>query len=216
MLFKFLIVLHSFVLLASAKECKSGQNCELRCCTIPAGDVLCRERCLGLSCELDVHCDGDCCVNSICSSCLLKRLSLRGSSRVHNSTQPTSNKRSTTSFVTTDEPKVPTEAKTTNREDRVKVTRNTSPTRLHPSGCLAVQCLSECCIDGRCVDSSQCVPVKAARGGRGGGGRRGGGRRRVGGGGYFGNGSGQGGHPVKSWQISLIVGVSLIMVVPMN
>ena len=73
MLFKLLIVLHSFVLLTSAKECKSGQNCELRCCTLPGADVLCRERCLGLSCELDVHCDGDCCVNSTCSSCLLKR-----------------------------------------------------------------------------------------------------------------------------------------------
>ena len=73
MLFKLFIVLYSFVLLASAKECKSGQNCELRCCTLPGADVLCRERCLGLSCELDVHCDGDCCVNSTCSSCLLKR-----------------------------------------------------------------------------------------------------------------------------------------------
>ncbi len=39
------------------------------------------------------------------------------------------------------------------------------------------QCASQCCIDGQCVDSSQCVPVKAARGGRGGGGRGGGGRR---------------------------------------
>jgi hypothetical protein len=74
MLFKLFIVLYSFVLLASAKECNSGQNCELRCCTlIPGADVLCRERCLGLSCELDVHCDGDCSVNSTCSNCLLKR-----------------------------------------------------------------------------------------------------------------------------------------------
>ncbi len=74
MLFKLLIVLCSFVVLASAKECEPGQNCELKCCTIPEGDVVCRKRCLGLSCKVDAHCDGDCCVNSTCSSCLLKRL----------------------------------------------------------------------------------------------------------------------------------------------
>ena len=73
MLFKLLIVLHSLVVLAKTKECIHGQNCELRCCTISVDDVQCRERCLGLSCELDVHCDGDCCVNSTCTSCLLKR-----------------------------------------------------------------------------------------------------------------------------------------------
>ena len=61
------------MVLARTKECKPGQYCESRCCTLPGGDVQCRERCLGSSCELDGHCDGDCCVNSICTSCLLKR-----------------------------------------------------------------------------------------------------------------------------------------------
>ena len=74
MLFKLFIVLYSFVVLASAKECKPGQNCEFKCCSIPEGDLLCRKRCLGLSCEVDTHCGVDCCVNSTCSSCLLKRL----------------------------------------------------------------------------------------------------------------------------------------------
>ena len=71
---KLLIVMTTFVVLACAKECKPGQNCELKCCTIPEGDVLCRARCLGLSCKLDPDCDGDCCVNSTCSNCLFERL----------------------------------------------------------------------------------------------------------------------------------------------
>ena len=61
------------MVLARTRECKPGQECELRCCTLPGGDAQCRERCLGLSCELDGHCDGDCCVNSTCTSCLLRR-----------------------------------------------------------------------------------------------------------------------------------------------
>jgi hypothetical protein len=76
MILKLLAVVHIFIFLASAKECTPGQNCGLKCCTTPKGDVLCRARCLGLSCELDVHCDGDCCVNSKCTSCLFKRLVL--------------------------------------------------------------------------------------------------------------------------------------------
>ena len=59
MLSNILIVISSFVLLAGAKECIPGQKCELRCCTLPEGDVLCRERCIGLSCERDVNCGGD-------------------------------------------------------------------------------------------------------------------------------------------------------------
>ena len=74
MLFKLLVVLYVSMILSRAKECKPGQNCGLKCCSVPKGDVLCRTRCLGLSCELDVDCDGDCCVNSKCTSCLLKRL----------------------------------------------------------------------------------------------------------------------------------------------
>ena len=62
------------MVLTSAKECKPEQNCGLKCCTIPKDDVFCRASCLGLSCELDVECDGDCCVNSKCTNCLLKRL----------------------------------------------------------------------------------------------------------------------------------------------
>ena len=74
MLFKPLFLLHILVAFSTAaKECKPGQGCKLRCCTLSVDDVQCRERCLGLSCELDVHCDGDCCVNSTCTSCLLKR-----------------------------------------------------------------------------------------------------------------------------------------------
>ncbi len=38
-----IIVLCSFVVLASAKECEPGQNCELKCCTTPEGDVVCRK-----------------------------------------------------------------------------------------------------------------------------------------------------------------------------
>ncbi|CAB3996251.1 Hypothetical predicted protein [Paramuricea clavata] len=166
-MFKFFIVLHSFVLLASAKECKSGQNCELRCCTIPAGDVICRERCLGLSCELDVHCDGDCCVNSTCSSCLLK-----------SSTRPSSQKPS----------KVAAETKTM---------MNRPTNNVHGCSRFNNQCPSGCCIDGQCVDSSHCVPIKAPRGGRGGG--RGGGRATYKGSG--GGGSGDGDMPAWGWAV---------------
>ena len=74
MIFKLLAVVHISIVLTSAKECNPGQNCELKCCTIPEGDVLCRARCLGLSCELDAHCDGDCCVETKCTNCPSKRL----------------------------------------------------------------------------------------------------------------------------------------------
>jgi hypothetical protein len=74
MFVKLLIALSAFAFLAEAKECKPGLNCDLKCCTTSEGDVQCRARCLGLSCELDAHCDGDCCVNSTCTSCLVKRL----------------------------------------------------------------------------------------------------------------------------------------------
>ena len=71
---KLFVVQCIFVVLACAKECRPGQDCGLKCCTVPEGDVLCRARCLGLSCELDADCDGGCCVNSKCSSCLPKSL----------------------------------------------------------------------------------------------------------------------------------------------
>jgi hypothetical protein len=77
MILQLLAGVHIFIFLAGAKECTSGhENCDLKCCSTPKGDVLCRASCLGLSCEIDAHCDGDCCVNSKCTSCLFKRLVL--------------------------------------------------------------------------------------------------------------------------------------------
>jgi hypothetical protein len=77
MILKLLAGVHIFIYMASAKECTPvHENCGLKCCTTSEGDVLCRASCLGLSCEVDTHCDGDCCVNSKCTSCLFKRLVL--------------------------------------------------------------------------------------------------------------------------------------------
>jgi hypothetical protein len=101
-----------------------------------------------------------------------------------------------------------------NRED---LTRNTSPTLKHVKtnvhGCSRFnnQCVSECCIYGKCaVDTSQCVPVKAARGGRGG--RGGGGRiSRGGGGGVSGSRTGDG--SLSGWSIAaLVVGVLVVVI----
>ena len=55
MLLKFLVAFFGFVVLASAKECKPSDKCELKCCATLEGDVHCRNSCLGLSCELDMH-----------------------------------------------------------------------------------------------------------------------------------------------------------------
>jgi hypothetical protein len=62
------------------------------------------------------------------------------------------------------------------------------------------KCTSDCCINGRCVPSSRCLPPKAARGGRGGGGF---------GGGAGGSGSGS----LPAWGIALIVVVPSLLVI---
>ena len=124
------------------------------------------------------------------------RLFSTSSSPLGNSTQP-----STESLQTTDEPKVTTRATATNRESGFKTTgiASTRRVRTNANGCSGFnnQCLSGCCIGGRCVDSSRCKPVKAARGGRGGG--RGGTRIRTGGGGESGGSGGT--WPVWAWGI---------------
>mgnify|MGYP002804117351 CR=1 FL=1 len=132
-LFIVAIVLITFMVLTCGKECKPEQNCELKCCTIPKGDVFCRASCLGLSCELDVDCDGDCCVKSTCSSCLFKRIF----------TAPTT-------ILETTESNIAVEVGPKNGEI-AKCSRFNN------------HCASKCCVDGKCVDSSRCTPKKAPR-----------------------------------------------------
>ena len=127
----------------------------------------------------------------------------------------TSREPSTVSLEDTNEPKFATEMTTMTEQDTLKMT-GTASTRhddANPHGCSRFnnQCPSGCCIDGQCVDSFQCEPVKAPRGGKGGGGRGGGFRSGGGGGGYSGNGSANGGGSVEPWVIAVIVVGSILM-----
>ena len=184
------------MVLACAK-CKPEQNCELKCCTIPKGDVLCRARCLRLSCELDADCDGDCCVNSTCSSCLLKRFF-----------------RTPTTIFETTESNIAVKDEPTNKEDEfdeMGITSSAKNAETKQCSRFNNHCASECCIDGNCVDSSRCTPKEAPR--RGG---RGGGRRisRGGGGSYSSSnsgGSGGGGWP--TWASGVLAGGVVIIVI---
>ena len=67
-------------------------------------------------------------------------------------------------------------------------------------------CVSECCIDGKCVDSFRCTPVEAPRRRGGGGGRR---VSRGGGGSSSGGG---GGWPTWAFVL-LAVGVVIIVII---
>ncbi len=121
---------------------------------------------------------------------------------------------SSATLETTDEVNAAIGIKAIN-EDRPKETISNSPTKhveTKIDGCSRFnnQCASQCCIDGQCVDSSLCVPVKAARGGRGGGGRGGGGFRTSGGGG---GGSGDSNLPAWAWGV-IAGGIFLLLLIP--
>ena len=133
------------------------------------------------------------------------RLFSTSSSPLGNSTQP-----STESSETTDEPRIaPLQHRTAtamNQGSGYKMTRSASTRRVDTNvhGCLRFnhQCLSECCIDGQCVDSSQCEPVKAPRGGP----------PPIPGGGVS--------HGVKSsipgWAVLAIIGGIILLSIPIN
>ena len=87
---------------------------------------------------------------------------MNSSTKSRNRTTPTSSENST----------IAVQVKTgTHKDVKVKDSSSTSkPVKIHVHGCSSFKnCSTGCCIDGECVASSQCEPVKAARGGRGGG-----------------------------------------------
>ena len=202
-----LIVVHS-------RECiNSGKRCQLKCCGL-SDHMKCRKRCFGIACDSDLDCDKDCCVNSICSSCPLRTTSTTN-------TDPTTlpQIRKTTSLII---PK-PSSGQKIKENVSSPTNNNQTPKAVLPRGRLNEnnstcsnkdkECTSNCCIDGRCVDSGRCVsyeytPIKLARGGRGGGGRGGGGR----GGGGPGAGSSVDWAGINSaWWILIITAIAVVI-----
>ena len=193
------------VIVVHSRECiDSGKRCQLRCCGL-SDQMKCRKRCFGIACDSDLDCDKDCCVNSVCSSCALRTTSLTipkpssGQKMKENVSSPTNN------FQT---------PKTVLPRERLDENNSTCSNK-------DKECTSNCCIDGRCVDSGRCVsyehtPIKLARGGSGGGGRGGGGRGRGrtsvtgGGGGGGGSGGSSGGVGKNTW-IYLVIGIGFVI-----
>ena len=83
--------------------------------------------------------------------------------RLANSTPPSTE----LNFKSTDGPKATTLENSNEEENGFKVTRSPSKRRIDLTGndCLKFDCPSGCCIDGQCVNNSQCAPAKAPRGG---------------------------------------------------
>ena len=193
------------VLSVRSRECmnsRSLERCQLRCCGL-SGKINCRQRCLGIACNNDLDCDMDCCVNSICSRCPLHTTLTTNTDSLITS-KSSSGQRDTENF-----------SSPTNNNQTPKAVLPRGRLNENNSTCSNKdkECTSNCCIDGRCVDSGRCVsyeytPIKLARGGRGGGGRGGGGR----GGGGPGAGSSVDWAGINSaWWILIITAIAVVI-----